>query len=109
MNWMISANGKMYDHATSFARFGFIDWRQKANYSIGDLVFIYCTHPIQKVMYKCEVIKCDMLFSECVDDSEFWYDIEEYRKSQKGKYARLKLIEQVDVAFLSLANLLKNG
>ena len=42
MNWMISANGKMYDHASSFAAFGFIDWRQRANYSVGDVVFIYC-------------------------------------------------------------------
>lgn len=109
MNWMISANGKMYDHAASFATFGFIDWRQRANYSIGDLVFIYCTKPIKKVMYKCEVVKCDMLFSECVDDSKFWINFEEYRKSQNGKYARLKLIEQVDTAYLGLSHLAQNG
>lgn len=31
MIWMISANGNMYDHASSFATNGFIDWRQRAN------------------------------------------------------------------------------
>ena len=70
MVWMISANGKMYDHASAFATFGFIDWRQRAKYQIGDIVFIYCTRPAKKVMYKCEVVKCDMLFCECVDDKK---------------------------------------
>ena len=106
---MISANGKMYDHASSFSTNGFIDWRQRANYAIGDIVFIYCTRPIKKIMYKCEVVKCNMPFSECVDDQIFWVDIEEYRKSQSGKYARLKLIEQVDTPFLCLEALKAQG
>ena len=46
MIWMISANGKMYDHASSFATNGFIDWRQRAKYSVGDLVYILYS-PIQ--------------------------------------------------------------
>lgn len=62
MVWMISANGTMYDHASSFATNNFIDWRQQAKYSIGDIIYIYCTAPIKKVMYKCEVIKCNMKF-----------------------------------------------
>lgn len=109
MNWMISANGKMYDHASSFATFGFIDWRQRANYSVGDVVFIYCTKPIKRVMYKCEIVECYKSFNECVDDSKFWLDVEEYRKSQQGKYARLKLVEQVDSPYLDLKCLFDNG
>lgn len=109
MVWMISANGKMYDHASAFATFGFIDWRQRAKYQIGDIVFIYCTRPAKKVMYKCEVVKCDMLFCECVDDKKFWIDLDEYKKSQDGKYARLKLLEQVDSDELSLDDLCNHG
>ena len=107
--WMISANGKIYDHASAFATFGFIDWRQRAKYQVGDIVYIYCTRPAKKVMYKCEVVKFDMPFCECVDDKKFWIDIEEYKKSQGGKYARLKLLEQVDTSELSLDALCKNG
>lgn len=109
MIWMISANGKMYDHARSFAKNGFIDWRQRAKYSVGDVVYIYCTKPIKRVMFKCEVIKHSMTFSECLDDKEFWLDISEYEKSKDGLYARLKLLEQVDTPYLSLDNLIQNG
>ena len=107
MIWMISANGKMYDHASSFATNGFIDWRQRAKYSVGDLVYIYCTRPFKRVMYKCEVVKHSMPFAECVDDAKFWIDIDEYEKSKDGYYARLKLLEQVDTERLSL-DVLKN-
>ena len=109
MIWMISANGKMYDHASSFATNGFIDWRQRAKYSIGDLVYIYCTRPFKRVMYKCEVVKHSMLFSDCVDDAEFWIDIDEYEKSKNGFYARLKLLGQVDTDKLTLDVLKLHG
>ena len=56
--WLISANPKMYDHSTSFEHFKYVDWRQgNTKYSIGDIVFIYSTLPLQKIMYKCSVTK----------------------------------------------------
>ena len=109
MIWMISANGKMYDHASSFATNGFIDWRQRAKYNVGDIVYIYCTRPFKKIMYKCEVVKHSMPFSQCIDDAVFWIDIDEYEKSKGGLYARLKLLEQVDTERLSLDILLSKG
>lgn len=109
MEWMISANAKMYDHASAFAKYGFIDWRKRANYSKGDIVYVYCTKPYQKVMYKCEVIIEDMPFEECQDDKEFWIIQEEYEKAKTGKYARLKLLEQVDSDYLRLNRLLQYG
>jgi len=109
MIWMISANGKMYDHASSFATNGFIDWRQRAKYSVGDIVYIYCTRPFMRVMYKCEVLKHSMPFSDCIDDAVFWIDRDEYEKSKTGDYARLKLLEQVDTVYLSLDHLKNHG
>lgn len=46
--WIISANGKMYNHAEAFAKFGYIDWTQKANYSIGDEVMSIVRNLIKK-------------------------------------------------------------
>ncbi len=109
MIWMISANGKIYDHASSFATNGFIDWRQRARYNNGDIVYIYCTRPFMRVMYKCEVVQHSMPFSECIDDSIFWIDRDEYEKSKVGEYARLKLLEQVDTMQLCLDNLKRHG
>lgn len=109
MIWMISANGKIYDHASSFATNGFIDWRQRVKYIVGDIVYIYCTRPFMRVMYKCEVVKHSMPFSECIDDEAFWFDKNEYEKSKSGDYVRLKLLEQVDTALLNLEALKSNG
>lgn len=107
--WLISANGKLYDHASAFAKWGYIDWRQTGNYSIGDVVYIYCARPYQKIMYKTEVVQESMSFSQCTDDKVFWHNLNEYEKSKGGKYARLKLNEQADRKELSLPYLLKNG
>lgn len=109
MNWMISANGKMYDHATAFQRWGYIDWRQRAKYQVGDIVYIYCTKPIKKVMYKTIVEIASMSNEDIVDDTEYWYIKEEHDKALKGKYARLRLIKQVDSDQLSLPCLMKQG
>ena len=84
MNWMISANGKIYDHAKAFAKWGYIDWRQHAKYNVGDIVYIYCTKLYQKVMYKTKVIMEGMSFEQCEDDKEFWIDLSEYEKAKSG-------------------------
>lgn len=107
--WMISANGKIYDHASAFEKWGYIDWRQRAKYSIGDIVYIYCTNPYKKVMYKTIVERQSIPFTECTDDKEYWYELEEYKKALEGKYARLKLVEQADSEFLSLDKLKQHG
>ena len=41
MNWIISANPKIYDHLSSFEHFGYIDWKQgKIKYKVGDIIYI---------------------------------------------------------------------
>lgn len=96
MIWMISANEKKYDHAASFKKNGFIDWIQNANYEVGDIVYIYCSRPYKRVMYKCEVVSHSMIFSQCIGDKEFWKDNDQYNKGKDGYFVRLKLIEKVD-------------
>lgn len=109
MKWIISANGKIYNHANAFLKWGYIDWRQNAKYSINDIVYIYCTKPDSKIMYKAKVTKINMNFNEITDDKEFWINIEEYNKSKSRKYTRLVLLEQVDNKKLELKNLIKHG
>lgn len=109
MNWMISANGKMYDHASAFQKWGYIDWKQSANFEINDIIYIYCTKPYQKIMYKTKVIEINKVFIECQDDKEFWYDLNEYESAKSKKFCRIKLIEQVDSTKLSLDVLKDKG
>lgn len=110
MNWLISANSSIYDHASSFEHYNFIDWKQGiAKYEIGDIVYIYCTRPLQKIRYKCRVKKKDLTFKSIRDDKEYWINEEDYKKSLDGKFMRLVLVEQIDNNKLNLENLLKNG
>lgn len=110
MNWIISANGKMYDHAKAFEKWGFIDWYQaNRKYSIGDIIYIYCTKPIMRVMYKTKVEKVNMTSSEITNDYEFWINKEKYTNSLSGKFARLKLVDQSYRDELQLSNLKKHG
>lgn len=89
MNWLISANSSIYDHASSFEHYNFIDWRQGiAKYEIGDIVYIYCTRPLKKIRYKCKVEKKDLEFESIRDDKEYWINEEEYKKSLDGKFMR---------------------
>ncbi|MBR4891242.1 MAG: HNH endonuclease [Clostridia bacterium] len=109
MNWMIAANGKMYDHASAFQKWGYIDWKQSANYEVNDIVYIYCTKPHKKVMYKTIVVETNKAFVDCQDDKDYWYDLTEYENAKSKKFCRIKLIEQVDSAKLSLEFLKEKG
>jgi 5-methylcytosine-specific restriction protein A len=110
MNWIISANSNVYDHSSSFEHNNFIDWRQgNRKFRIGDIVYIYCTKPLQMIQYKCLVEKIDLDFSEIKDDKEYWLDQKKYLKSLEGKFIRLRLIEQVSNDKMRLDNLKKNG
>ncbi len=110
MNWIISANSSMYDHASSFEHFGHVDWRQgNGKFQKNDIVYIYCTRPLKKIQYKCRVEKIDLDFSNIRNDEEYWIDKTEYQKSLNGKFMRLVLIEQVYNSKMNLENLLLNG
>jgi len=110
MQWLISANGDMYDHASSFAHYGSIDWRQnKTKYNVGDIVYIYCTSPIKKIRYKCRVTATNKSSSEIRDDKNYWKNIHEYEKALKGNFFNIQLIEEVDSKKLSLPFLIENG
>lgn len=107
--WLMAANGKKYNHADAFAKWGFIDWKQTRNYKVGEIIYIYCSKPYQKISYKAEVIEVDKTISECVDDEIFWKDKKLYKNAKSGLYCRLKLIDVLDDERLSLTSLNKHG
>lgn len=110
MHWLISANSKIYDHASSFEHYGYIDWRQgNGKYCIDDIIYIYCALPLKRIRYKCKVKKINMQFQDTRDDKEYWINELEYSKSISGKYFRLELVEQVDTEKLKLEYLLQYG
>lgn len=109
-NWIIPCNPAVYDTEASFEKNGFIDWRQNKNkYQPGDIVCIYCSQTIRKVMFKTIVEKVDIPSSEVTPDKEFWMNLEEYKKAKIGKYFRIRLLQQIDREELSYEYLKNNG
>ncbi len=110
MNWLISANSKIYHHASSFEHYGYIDWKQnQTRYKVGDTVYIYCTQPTKRVRYRCLVEQIGIPFANIRDDKAYWLDLGSYKEAQSGDYFRLRLQEQIDSERLTLELLLQHG
>ncbi len=109
MDWILPANPKLYKHNYVFDKYGFIDWAQKSNFSVGDTVYIYTTRPIQAITHKTLVTRSNMEYSEVFDDSFFWTNIEDFIKNKQYKFVKLELVEIYGEELFTLNKLLENG
>jgi HNH endonuclease len=110
-SWIISANTNLYDHFASFSTNGFINWRQVNSFQVGDIVFIYCTKPYKKIVFKTVVEKINQTVNNIVDDKKFWLKESNYNNqiTQNYKYTKLKLMKAIDSPKLCLEELRNNG
>ncbi|MBR1386113.1 MAG: AAA family ATPase [Bacilli bacterium] len=108
VEWLLPANGEVYNHKESFEKNGCIDWRQTRNFAVNDIVYIYSTSPEKRISALTKVEKINILPNETIDDREFWNTNEKYNED-KDRYCRLRLINFIDNDKLSLDNLMKHG
>ena len=110
-NWIIPANSKRYDFFSAFNNNNFIDWTKKAKYEEGDIVYLYCTKPQQKIMYKTVIDKIFTSSNSEVNDRKYWINKNEFDESENEKkdFIRLKLLKYIDDENLFLENLKYNG
>ena len=78
--WILPANSKKYDYVSAFEKQEFIDWTKNYKYEIGDVVYIYCSKPFQKIMYKTMIEKIFISSNTEVNDKDFWCNKEEFEK-----------------------------
>lgn len=109
MNWLIPANTKFYDIDGALKEYGYVDWTQKSNYKVGDIVYIYKTFPTQKIQYKTIVRKKDLTFEESVNDESFWINKEAFEKGKQEKFVRLELMKEFTTDQLALEALMAHG
>lgn len=91
-NWIMSSNSEKYDHAAAFERHGYIDWKQKNNFQVGDWVFIRSKNSktgTDEIEYVGIVEKTDIPFEEALDDTEFW---KSGIKPVEDRYFRIRLM-----------------
>lgn len=106
--WIIPANPNLYDHDASFEKNGVIDWRQGANFNIGDIVYLYITRPEQRISTKTIVKKVNLTSQEALNDSEF-YRNPNFVKVATDRFVRLQKIESYDDPRLGIEYLVKHG
>lgn len=108
MNWIISCNTNAYDIFSAFKELEMLSWhkpRALSKSEIGDKVYIYCSKPYQKIMFKCEII--DFLSVDDMKDKKFWKV--PYKESENKSFIKIKLLKEFDIEEMKLENLLENG
>ncbi len=109
--WMISANPKFFDHRACFDEMGVIYWKQYNNLQVGDTGYIYYSKPYQRVIFKFEVLACDLPFSEEVVPQKKFYKKEADFFATK-EHNRLYKIQKVGESLsgkLTIENMMQNG
>ncbi|WP_281863993.1 HNH endonuclease [Planomicrobium okeanokoites] len=110
MEWIIPANSKIYDYEKAFSTYDQIDWKQSANYQVGDTIYVYATMPVKKILYKTKVVEVDLGPGDSYQNPEDWIDKDGLDKFNEVKrFVRLEIDDHVDNEALSLDALLRNG
>ena len=106
-NWLVTVNYDEFDLEKAYEKLPVIYWSKRgenddAGFQVGDIVYIYVTQPISKVMYQFKVI----------DQSDNYYPIEqrEYwkKKEEIDSYIsdmNSKLIENSDHELILLGRM----
>ena len=103
--WIIPSNSNKFDLAKFLSKYdNEVDWKQSANFEVGDVVYIYCTKPDMRIRYKMEVIETNISFDKSlIDKTEFKAGVE------KNKYFRMKLLATTKSDMLTMDMLHKQG
>ena len=109
-HWIIPSNNNKFRLSDFLVEYGYVDWKQRNNFQIGDIVYIYATKPESKIRFMMEVTRTDMTFEESTTDKEYWNDPEEFNMGViHNRYCRLRLVSEVNKNHLSLDELIKYG
>ncbi len=110
-NWIIPSNSSKFDLAKFLSKYNNeVDWKQSANFEVGDVVYIYCTTPEMRIRYKMNVIATDIPSSKAKIDKKFWSDEAELKKGMEyNRYFRMELVSETNSDLLTMDELHRQG
>lgn len=106
--WIVPANPKIFRHTDCFILRGYIDWKQKAPYQPGDIVFIYSSAFDKKILFKT-IVEAVNIPEAMVNDDEFWIDRSFDNRTYDILYCRLRFLVFSDTDSLSYCQLKREG
>ena len=108
--WIVPANisrFRLHDYLNDYDE---IEWKQgNYRYEVGDIVFIYCSLPEQRIRYMLRVERINVPKEEWIDDSMYSINHEATVEDAGHKICRFLLLKESHSAKLSLASLQANG
>ena len=109
--WMISASPKFFDHKACFEEYGQIFWKQHKNFQVGDTGYIYFSKPRQEIVFKFEVVACDLPYSEeMAVDKKFYKKATDFElMKEHNRMFIAKFISESTSEKLTLSNMQKHG
>lgn len=107
--WLVPANPEEYDIETAFTRYDTLEWRRSFKYENGDILFLYVSGKVRRVMYKVEVIEGLVSDSSISYDENLWVNKEKISQLKDYQWSRVRLVDSVDTPELSLEQLRKHG
>ena len=94
-HWIIPRNDKFYRVDDAIANLGrFIDWTQRRQYEIGDIVYIYKTKTRNEpsyIRYMLEVVSVGLMFDETIVDVDYWAKPKDFYDNRGLPHVRLQL------------------
>lgn len=96
--WLIPANLKYFDVISAFQENRVIIWKQSNKVRTGDIVFMYVGAPVSAILYKCLVLKTNILHSNKGKNAKWKYSmrIKRLKVYPKDKF-NFKKLKQYDV------------
>ncbi len=80
-HWILSCDTSRYDIQTLFKKDGFCLWNQRRDFVVGDVVYIYESKPISKIVYKAVVEEINIRRDKPENADNF------YKKDYNKEYA----------------------
>ena len=79
--WILSCDTSRYDIHTLFKKDGFCLWNQRRDFEVGDVVYIYESKPVSKIVYKAVVEEINIRRDKPENADNF------YKKDYNKEYA----------------------
>ena len=94
--WIVPSNNSYYRLDDRLSKYEIISWRQRQDFEVGDVIFIYTTSPASRITYQMSVIGANQSFSAYNNDKEYWVDQEEFAKKVINfkRFAEFKLVRR---------------
>ena len=103
--WIIPCNPNMFDIVEHFSNNTKMMWKATSSTEEGDLAFIYVGRPFSSIMFKCEIIRSRITYSEILKSE---YDILKHETKMRKNYVEMQLIEKYPSTWFPFKELVRH-